>query len=116
MKMQALLLALAALLAGSAQATLKAVDEALELALGAVVLPATEGAPFTARRCAGCKPEVMATTVETRYFVWPGRASVPLADLRKAATKASARPSALIYVYYDPRTRAIRRLVLDAGP
>lgn len=116
MKVQALLLTLSAVVAGSAHATLKAVEEAWELPLGGAVLPASAGAQLIARRCGGCQPEMLRTTAETQYFVRPGRTAVSLADLRQAAARAAARPSALVYVYYDPRTRAVRRLVLDAGP
>ena len=115
-RIQAPLLALAALVAGGAHATLRAVEESWELPLGAVVLPASEGALLVVRPCDACKTETLRTAADTRYFVRPGKDAVPLADLRKAAAKASARRAALVYVYYEPRKRAVRRLVLDAGP
>ena len=109
------LFALALLAAGGAGATLKAVEEAHELALKAVTLPVTEVGQLILRRCGECRPETLSTNAGTRYFLRPAREAVSLDAIRRAAAAAAARPSALVYVYFDPRTRTVRRVVLDEG-
>ena len=109
------ILAFGLLAAGSAHAALRAVEEAHELALRAVTLPVTEVGQLILRRCDQCRPETLSTTVATRYYVRPAKTATSLAEIRRAAAAAASRPSALVYVYYDPRTRTVRRLVLDAG-
>lgn len=113
---QSLLLACILLLAVSAHGALKPVEQAYELALGTVSLPGNESGQLLVRRCAGCKPELLRVTAATRYFVRPSTAPVSLRDAHRAAVKAGANPAALVYVYYEPQTRSVRRLVLDPGP
>jgi hypothetical protein len=110
----ALLSLLALLGARGAEAALKTVEEAHELALAAVTLPVTEVGQLIVRRCDECRPETLSTNANTRYFVASAKSAIPLAEIRRAAA-AAARSSALVYVYFDPRTRVVRRLVLDAG-
>ncbi len=111
-----LLLASILLLAGSAHGALKPLEQAYELALGTVSLPGNESGQLLLRRCAGCKPESLRVNPATRYFVRPSKAPVSLREARQAAVKAGANPDALVFVYYEPTTRTVRRLVLDPGP
>lgn len=108
------LVAVAVLLAaaGIADAALRTVEEAYELGLAQVTLPATETGQLAVRRCRGCKTEILQVNAATRYFIRPSAAPVALAETRKAAAKAAGRPKASVYVYYDPKTRTVRRLVL----
>ena len=92
---------------------MKPLEEAYELSLSDVTLPVVATGSLIVRRCARCKPETLQVTDETRYFVRPGTAPVSLADTRKAAAKAAGRRQASVFVYYEPKTRHVRRLVLD---
>ncbi len=100
--------------AGIAQGALLAVEEAYELSLAAVSLPGNENGYLMVRRCARCKPEVLRVNAQTLYIVRPARSPVALQDLKTRAGKIVARQQAAVYVYYDPGTRYVRRLVLDA--
>jgi hypothetical protein len=114
MKIRITVLAAFLLLAGTAaQATLKAIQEAFELSLDQVVLPANDTGQLVVHRCAGCKPETLRVAADTQYFIRPATRPVSLDDARKAAGKAAGRRQASAYVYYDPKTRTVRRLVLD---
>jgi hypothetical protein len=114
MRTRPLLLACILLITGSAHGALKALEQAYELSLSAVTLPASSAGQLIFRRCPACKPESLRVTADTRYFVRPSTVAVSLGDARKAA--AAARPAASLYVFYDPNTRGVRRLVLDPGP
>lgn len=104
------------LLTGSAAlGALKAIEEAYELSLAQVVMPASETGKVLVRRCPGCKPETLRVTADTRYFIRPSTTPVSLEEARKAAGKAAGRRQASAYVYYDPKTRTVRRLVLDTA-
>jgi hypothetical protein len=102
------------LLAGAvAHGALKAIEEAYELSPAQIIWPGSETGTLLVRRCAGCNPETLRVTPETQYFIRPAKTPVTLADARKAAGKAAGRSRASIFVYYDPRTRNVRRLVMD---
>jgi hypothetical protein len=108
-------LAALALSGAPAQGAMQALEQAWEVPLGAVTLPGNESGQLVVRRCTSCKPDVLRVNAATRYFVRPSRAPVAFAELRRAAVKAGANRAALMYVYYDPASRTVRRLVVDAG-
>lgn len=101
--------------AGSVEAALKPLEQAYELTLGAVTLPGNEVGQLVVRRCAACKPDLLRVNGATRYFIRPATAPVTLRDARTAATKAGATAGALVYVYYQPASRNVTRIVLDLG-
>lgn len=115
-------LAAAALLAAAlaapdpATAALVAQEQALELPLSTVRLPPADVGQLVVRRCARCQPEVLRLTPETRWFVRLGTAEVPPRAARKAAAGAAGRSAAMVYVFYEPGSRTVRRLVLDPDP
>lgn len=111
----AALLALAILFGGTGHAALEPVEQALEMPLGAVSLPASETGQLVLRRCQGCTPQVLRVTPATLYVVRPSRAPISLREARMAAARAGAAPQALVYVYWDPATGNVRRVVLDTG-
>lgn len=106
------LLALAA--AGNAQASLKAIEQAYELDPGQVSLPAAAGGSLTLRRCAGCAAELLRVDAQTQFQVLPGNANVSLEVLRREAARVANRRHTSIFVYFDPRSGTVRRIVLDA--
>jgi hypothetical protein len=109
-------IALALLIAsGSGHAAMNAIEAALELEPGQAVLPSSASGQLVARPCVGCRPQVLRVDAATRYLVRPGREPVSFADFGKAYAPASSRASAMLFVYYDPRTRIVRRLVLEPG-
>jgi len=109
---------LAALLLGAALpagATLRTIEQAYELTRSQVQLPGRAEGALTVRPCADCRPVVLRVTSATAWFDRPGTQqaagqSVVLAAFRAAA----ARPGTLVYVYYEPQTRRVKRIVLDA--
>jgi hypothetical protein len=111
-------LALGALaLAGGAPwagAALRDVEAAYELGPAQVSLPAAVDGTVAVRRCAGCAPDLLRVDAATAYSLRPGTANIGLDALRREAARVSGRPRTSIFVYYDPRTRVVRRIVLDA--
>jgi hypothetical protein len=105
--------ALMLLAGGAAQGSLKAVEQALELSLSQVALPSSQTGSVVVRRCPGCAPEILRFTPETQCFIRPARTPVTLAETRAAAGRAAGRRQASVYLYFDPKTRNVRRLVLD---
>jgi hypothetical protein len=99
-----------------APAALVAKEQALELPLAKVRLPVADTGALVVRRCARCQPEVLRLTPATLWFVRLGTAAVTPREARKAAAGAAGRSAALVYVFYEPGSRAVRRLVLDPGP
>lgn len=103
-----------ALAAAPAMATLKAVEEAYELLLAQVQLPDTPDGAITVRSCATCKPIApLRVSARTTWHGSPGSPAIPQAEALKIARAGAAAPSAMIYLYYDPATRLVHRVVLD---
>ncbi len=110
--------ALAAMLGfGAAHGALRAVEQAYELTLADLTLPGNDSGYLMVRLCPRCRPQVLRVNAETRYLVRPSPAPVPLATMREQARSAAGRGAdrAFCYVYYDPKTRYVRRVVLDAA-
>ena len=109
--------AMLVLAAGHATAALRAVEQAYELGLGDLTLPGNEAGYLMARLCPRCRPEVLRVDAATRYLVRPSATPVSLAEFRAQAKRALqvAANQGFCYVYYDPKTRHVRRLVLDAA-
>jgi hypothetical protein len=116
MKTISIVLATALLFASAGtKGALKAIEQAYELSLSQVSLPSSVPAGLLIRPCAGCKPETLRITGDTRFFIGPATAPVSLADVRKAASNATDRRHSLVFVYYDPKSRNVRRLILSTA-
>lgn len=102
-------------LASPARAVLKDIEQAYELAPAAVRVPTVSEGNLTLFPCAKCPPVSLRVTPATAWFtaVPPGRATSQ-DEFLKIMRKAAANRQTLIYVYYEPRTRRVTRLVLDA--
>ena len=85
-----------------------------ELDLAQVTLPAVAGGSLTLRRCASCAPELLRLDAQAMFQVLPGTGSVSLDTLRREAARLSHRPRTSLFVYFDPRSAIVRRIVLDA--
>ena len=104
----ALLLAVA-----TARAALQPVEEGLEVPPERLQLPAGESGSLMVNACASCAPLQLLATPATRYQP-AGFDSAPVSLAEMAAALSSAdRRRALLYVFYDPGTRQLTRLVLD---
>ncbi|MEO8223286.1 MAG: hypothetical protein ABI661_00630 [Gammaproteobacteria bacterium] len=112
-----LLLAVPGLPAG---ASLLTVERAFELTPDQVTLPDRSPGGMTVRPCSTCPPVVLQVTPATTWFLKPGRHApvgqeAVLVAYRAAANRPAATSQAtLVYVYYEPRTRRVNRVVLDA--
>ncbi|MDH5254843.1 MAG: hypothetical protein OEW72_02905 [Gammaproteobacteria bacterium] len=110
-------LVLAALLLGltlPAGATLRTIEQAYELAHSQIQLPGKPAGTLTVRPCATCRPVILQVTAATAWFDRPGTRQPAGHSAVLAAFRASAaNPATLVYVYYEPQTRRVKRVVLD---
>jgi hypothetical protein len=96
-------------------ATLRTIEQAYELTRSQVQLPGTPEGGLTVRPCPTCRPVILQVTTETAWFNGPGtRQPVGQAAVLAAFRAAAADPKTLVYVYYEPQTRRVKRIVLDA--
>ena len=90
-------------------------EDAYELTLGLVRLPANERATVVFTACENCRTTALRVTAETKYFA--NGAPVSLADLRDIADDLRAttvgRNDTLVYVYYDVASLRVNRLKLS---
>lgn len=113
----ALLLSVAPWIAPPAGATLRTIEQAYELTRSQVQLPGRAEGALTVRTCADCRPVILRVTAATAWFTRPGTREPGGQAAVLAAFRASAtNPGTLVYVYYEPQTRRVKRIVLDAPP
>lgn len=103
------------LAAGTTRGALLGIEEALELAPGDITLPVAATGQLVARPCPGCKPQLLRVDAATRYLLRPGTTPVNLAEFTRSTAQAAGRNAAAVFVYYDPQTLSVRRLVLNPG-
>ncbi|MEO7385538.1 MAG: hypothetical protein ABIX37_01245 [Gammaproteobacteria bacterium] len=102
--------------APEAGATLRTIEQAYELTRSQVQLPGAPDGALTVTTCPTCRPVTLRVTAGTAWYGRPGaqqpsdQATV-LAAFRAAASK----PGTLVYVYYEPQTRRVKRIVLDVS-
>ena len=102
-----------------ASATLRTIEQAYELTPGQVQLPETPEGPLTVHPCPTCRIVSLRVTTATAWFNGPGtvKAGGPPAGqaaVLEAFRAAASNPQTLVYVYYEPQTRRVKRIVLDA--
>ncbi len=111
MGLAALLLLTWALPAG---ASLGTIEQAYELSRSDVQLPGRPEGNLTVRPCPSCKPVQLRVTTATGWFIAPQtRKAAGQPALLAAYKAAAANPATLVYVYYEPQTRRVKRIVLD---
>jgi len=90
-------------------------EDAYELTLGMVRLPASERAAVVFRACEDCRTTSMRVTADTRYFA--NGAPITLKELNDIAADllatAAGRNDTLIYIYYDVASLRINRLAIS---
>ena len=100
---------LAALVAlAPASAEIIQLEDAYELSSSQVSIPRREGSLFV-RKCRECQSVRLQLRESTRYFF--GEEQVTLKELRREAR----REDRLIYVFYEPETRVVTRIVLSSS-
>lgn len=100
---------IALLAAGPASAALETVEEAYELTLREVTLPAHIASQVVIRECQGCDPVVLPVDGKTTYHVGTADRAVPLNAFQAAAGRAA---DGLVVVFYAPETGHVTRIVL----
>lgn len=97
-----------------AGATLRTIEQAYELTRNQVQLPGRPEGTLTVRPCPDCRPVVLKVTAATAWFSRPGtREPAGHTAVLAAFRAAAASPGTLVYVYYEPQTRRVKRVVLD---
>lgn len=98
-----------------ASATLRTIEQAYELSQSQVQLPTAPEGGLTVRPCPTCRPVTLRVTTGTAWFNGPGtRQPAGQAAVLAAFRAAATDPRTLICVYYEPQTRRVNRIVLDA--
>ncbi|TFG81990.1 MAG: hypothetical protein E4H19_13775 [Chromatiales bacterium] len=97
-----------------APATLRTIEQAYELTRNQVQLPGASLGGLTVRLCPTCSPIVLRVTEATEWFSAP-REQPPAGQAAVLAAFAAAgnTPGLLVYVYYEPQTLRVKRIVLD---
>jgi hypothetical protein len=97
-----------------ANATLRTIEQAYELTREQVQLPGRPDGNLTVRPCATCRPVTLRVTAGTAWFASPGTRQPAGQEAVLAAFRAAAgQPGTLVYVYYEPQTGRVKRVVLD---
>jgi hypothetical protein len=98
-----------------AGASLGVIEQAYELTRSQVQLPTAAEGGLTVRPCPTCRPLSLRVTAATGWFIGPGtRQPAGQAAVLEAFRAAATNPKTLVYVYYEPQTRRVKRVVLDA--
>jgi hypothetical protein len=90
-------------------------EEAYELSLGYVQLPADARGTVIFTACDGCRTMTLRVSEATQYFV--NRVAIELEDLRDIAddlrASANGREKTNVYIYYDKASLRVNRLALS---
>ena len=100
---------------GLAQAKLDRIEEAYELDLTQVSLPAHAADQVTLKACEDCFTVQLSVNARTSYHVGMKTPGVTLLELTDAAAKVSDRENALVYVMYRPESLVVTRIILSAA-
>ena len=103
------------LTASASHGALSSIEESFELSPSDVTLPASATGRLVVRPCVACRPQLLSVDAATRYLLQPGTTPVTLEEFAKSKARAAGRRAAAVFVYYDPQTRNVRRLVLKPG-
>jgi len=107
------LIAVALIAGGDLNAEWLNPERGLEVDPGAVSLPTYETGLLGVTECAECAPLGLSVTQDTKYFIAPRTPAVSLAEMRAAFYASVHDDNLIVYVFYDPNTMLVNRLVLD---
>jgi hypothetical protein len=111
---RAMVLLLLAGIAVPAAATLRTIEQAYELTRSQVSLPTAPQGGLTIRLCSTCPPVILQVTAATAWFSYPGEQRPAGQEAVLAAfAAAGSNPDLFVYVYYEPQTLRVKRIVLD---
>jgi hypothetical protein len=113
-----IIIALAALtlaFAGLAQAKLDRIEEAYELDLTQVILPAHSADRVTLKQCEDCFTVQLQADDGTSYHIGLRSPAVTLQTLIAAADAVSDREHTPIYVMYRPESLVVTRIILGSA-
>jgi hypothetical protein len=100
---------------GLAQANMKRIEEAYELDLTQVMLPAHTADRVTLKQCADCYTVQLSVNARTSYHVGMRSAAVTLLELTATAAGVRDRENTPIYVMYEPESLVVTRIILDTA-
>ncbi len=100
---------------GLAQASMKALEEAYELDLTQVSLPAHTADKVTLKECDDCFTVQLSVDARTSYHVGMRTAGVTLLELNDAVSRISDRENTPIYVMYEPESLVVTRIILGTA-
>jgi len=90
-------------------------EDAYELALGTVSLPANERGAVIFTACDTCRTQTLRVTEQTRYAV--NGSEIPLTELREIAedwrSTADGRENAAVIIFFDTASLRVNRLALS---
>ena len=109
------LAALTLVFAGLAQASMRTIEEAYELNLTQVMLPAHSADQVTLKQCADCFTVQLSVDARTSYHVGMRTAGVTLLELNDAVSRVSDRENTPIYVMYEPESLVVTRIILSTA-
>ena len=104
-----------ALAVPAAQAALDRIEEAYEVTPRSVRLPGYNNGRLTVTPCEGCDEVALRASVFTKYFSGSPRLQVTRAELAEEASSATAQAEGIMYVFFNPETLEVTRVVLDAS-
>jgi hypothetical protein len=97
----------------AAYAALETIEDAYEIELARLELPAHPLGRVSFSPCAGCDRIGFQVDGNTRYLLAGAPAPVSLGSFREEAARTIDLGDAVVYLIYDTRTRVVTRLVLD---
>ena len=104
-----------ALTVTAAQGALDRIEEAYEVAPGDVRIPGYNNGRLTLTPCQGCDEVALRASVFTKYFSGSPRLQVTRAELAEEASSAQVQAEGIMYVFFNPETLEVTRVVLDAS-
>lgn len=96
--------------AGLAHSAFGFIEEAYELDFDTVTLPTHPAGHVRFKQCDHCGNTTLSVDEHTTYHNGVRTTAISLTELRSAA---AIQNSKLIYVYYDPETKVVTRIVLS---
>ncbi len=100
--------------ASLAQAKLERIEEAFELPLTQLSLPAHATGKVAVKPCAGCDTVQLRVTDGTSYHVGFDSVGVTLQDLIDAVDAVRGQPNTAVGVKYQPESLVVTRIILGA--
>lgn len=95
-----------------ARAVLETVEEAYELSLLQVRMPASSGDSVVIRTCATCEPIRLRVDAQTTYRLAYNKPPVSLAEMNSFIGAVADRQKTAVAVFYDPESLVVTRIIL----